>query len=61
MQVLEVDAAGDHIVELGRMEGMKEGSSMLKIHAHFIKGKITLFPMETIFSIPWELEYLESM
>jgi hypothetical protein len=48
----------DNHVELGSMEGMKEGSSMLK--THFIKGKITLSPMETIFSIPWELEYLKN-
>jgi hypothetical protein len=61
MQVLEVDATDDHIVQSGPMEGMKEGSSMSKIHTHFIKGKITLSPMETKFSIPWELEYLESM
>jgi hypothetical protein len=28
---------------------------------HFIKGKIVLSPMETILSIPRELEYLESL
>jgi hypothetical protein len=43
------------------MEGMKEGSSMFKIHTHFIEGKITVSPMETNFLIPWELEYLNNM
>ncbi len=31
-----------------------------KILSHFIKGKITLSPMETILMIPRELEHLES-
>ncbi len=52
MQIPEIDATDDHIVESGPMEGMKERSSMSKIHTHFIKGKITLSPLETIFSIP---------
>jgi len=32
-----------------------------KILSHFIKGKIFLFPMETILVIPGELEYLEGL
>ncbi len=32
-----------------------------KILFHFIKGKISLIPMETILVIPGELEYLEGL
>jgi len=32
-----------------------------KILSQFIKGKISLSPMETIFMIPGELEHLESL
>jgi hypothetical protein len=32
-----------------------------KILSHFIKGKISLTPMETIFTIPGEQEYLEGL
>ncbi len=32
-----------------------------KILSHFIKGKISLTPMETIMMIPGELEHLESL
>jgi hypothetical protein len=32
-----------------------------KILSHFIKGKISLSPMETILMIPKELEHLESL
>jgi len=32
-----------------------------KILAHFIKGKVSLSPMETILMIPGELEHLESL
>jgi len=32
-----------------------------KILAHFIKGKISLSPMETILMLPGELEHLESL
>jgi predicted aspartyl protease len=34
---------------------------MSKILSHFIKGKIFLSPMETIFMIPGELKHLESL
>jgi hypothetical protein len=30
-------------------------------HTHFIKGKISLSPMETILMIPGELKHLESL
>jgi hypothetical protein len=44
------------------VESLKEGSTTSKKFTHFIKGKISLLPMETIFfSIPSELEYLESL
>ncbi len=32
-----------------------------KILSHFIKGKVSLSPMETILMIPGELEHLESL
>jgi hypothetical protein len=32
-----------------------------KIFSHFIKGNISLSPMETILMIPRELEHLESL
>jgi hypothetical protein len=32
-----------------------------KILSHFIKGKISLSPMETVLMIPGELEHLESL
>jgi hypothetical protein len=40
---------------------IKEGSSQSKILTHFIKGKISLSPMETILSILGKFEYLESL
>jgi hypothetical protein len=40
---------------------IKEGSSRSKILTHFIKGKISLSPMETILSILGKFEYLESL
>jgi hypothetical protein len=38
-----------------------EAVMKFKILSHFIKGKIALTPMETIFIIPGELEYLEGL
>jgi len=32
-----------------------------KILSHFIKGRISLTPMETVLMIPGELEHLESL
>ncbi len=39
----------------------RETTVKLKILSHFIKGKISLNPMETILMIPGELEHLESL
>jgi predicted aspartyl protease len=39
----------------------RDTSVKSKILAHFIKGKISLSPMETIMMIPGELEHLESL
>jgi hypothetical protein len=39
----------------------KETFVRSKILSHFIKGKISLSPMETILMIPRELEHLESL
>ncbi len=37
------------------------GNIRSKILSHFVKGKTTLIPMETILIIPGELEYLEGL
>jgi hypothetical protein len=45
-------------------EGMRvnrETTVKSKNFSHFIKGKITLSPMETVLMIPGELEHLESL
>jgi predicted aspartyl protease len=39
----------------------RENTVKSKILSHFIKGKISLSPMETILMIPGELEHLESL
>ncbi len=39
----------------------RDTSVRSKIMAHFIKGKVSLSPMETILMIPGELEHLESL
>jgi hypothetical protein len=39
----------------------RDTSIKSKILSHFIKGKISLLPMETIMMIPGELEHLESL
>lgn len=42
--------------------GLEKKSAMRsKIFTHFIKGKISLTPIETILTIPRELEYLEGL
>jgi hypothetical protein len=50
------------------LEAEREGAGMSrdvsvksKILSHFIKGKISLSPMETVLMIPGELEHLESL
>jgi hypothetical protein len=61
VQQLETDAVDDMITRSRLVESLKEGSIGSKIFTHFIKGKISLLPMETILSIPSELEYVESL
>jgi hypothetical protein len=39
----------------------RETTVKSKILSHFIKGKISFSPMETILMIPGELEHLESL
>lgn len=39
----------------------RESFARSKIFAHFVKGKISLLPMETIFMIPSELEHLKNL
>jgi hypothetical protein len=39
----------------------RENSIRSKILSHFIKGKISLTPMETVMMIPGELEQLENL
>jgi hypothetical protein len=39
----------------------RETSVRSKILSHFVKGKISLTPMETVLMIPGELEHLESL
>jgi len=46
----------------GEGTGMnRENSVKSKILSHFIKGKISLTPMETVLMIPGELEHLENL
>jgi hypothetical protein len=46
----------------GKATGVnQENSVRSKILSHFIKGKISLTPMETVLMIPGELEHLESL
>jgi hypothetical protein len=49
------------IPEAAREGAGQDTSVRSKILSHFIKGKISLSPMETILMIPGELEYLESL
>jgi hypothetical protein len=39
----------------------REEFVMSKILSHFVKGKISLTPMETVMMIPGELEHLENL
>jgi hypothetical protein len=49
------------ILEATREGAGQDMSVRSKILSHFIKGKISLSPMETILMIPGELEHLESL
>ncbi len=53
--VLTPEAEGDGV------SASRDTSVRSKILTHFIKGKVTLSPMETILMIPGELEHLESL
>ncbi len=53
--MLTPEAVGDGV------GASRDTSVRSKILAHFIKGKISLSPMETILMIPRELEHLESL
>ncbi|CAK9858982.1 unnamed protein product, partial [Sphagnum jensenii] len=46
---------------MDRMGSNREESVQSKILSHFIKGKISLTPMEIVMMIPGELEHLESL
>lgn len=61
VQQLETNAVDDMITRSRPTESLKEGSIGSKILTLFIKNKISLSLMETILSIPSELEYLESL
>jgi len=49
------------ILEAAGEGASRDTSVRSKILSHFIKGKISLSPMETILMIPGELEHLESL
>jgi hypothetical protein len=48
-------------VERGGTSMSRDVSVKSKILSHFIKGKISLSPMETVLMIPGELEHLKSL
>ncbi len=60
METLDVEVADE-----GETKRVLDFGSNLTVHSkilrHFIKGKISLFPMETILTIPDELESLENL
>ncbi len=62
--LVEVALGGVMLTPEGVGEGTRvnwETSVRSKILSHFIKGKISLSPMETILMIPGELEHLENL
>jgi hypothetical protein len=63
---MHVEVAPSGIVQTPKIIGEgtrinRETSVRSKILSHFIKGKISFSPMETILMIPRELEHLESL
>jgi len=63
---IPIDVALGRVIPI--LEATREGVSVnwdilvrSKILSHFIKGKISLSPMETILMIPGELEHLENL
>jgi predicted aspartyl protease len=59
MPVATAPTAPDATIEGGRANW--EESVKSKILSHFIKGKISLTPMETVMMIPRDLEHLENL
>ncbi len=57
--VVAAPAAPDGVIE--GVGANRDESVRSKILSHFIKGKISLTPMETVMMIPGELEHLESL
>jgi hypothetical protein len=61
VEVMPTTSEQTHDTSIGN-SGIDRGESVkLKILSHFIKGKISLTPMETVMMIPGELEHLESL
>jgi hypothetical protein len=61
---VDVTPGGIAPVPKAEREGVgmsRDVSVKSKILSHFIKGKISLSPMETVLMIPGELEHLESL
>jgi len=61
---VEVTARGAELTPQTVGDGLganRDATVRSKILSHFIKGKISLSPMETILMIPGELEHLESL
>jgi len=61
VEVTPTTSEQTHDATIGN-SGINRGESVRsKILSHFIKGKISLTPMETMMMIPGELEHLESL
>ncbi len=59
---IPIDVAPGRVVPTPKATGVNRDISIRsKILSHFIKGKISLSPMETILMIPGKLEHLESL
>jgi hypothetical protein len=61
---VEVETGGDVPTPQTVGDGLGAGRDVAvrsKILSHFIKGKVSLSPMETILLVPGELEHLESL
>ncbi len=61
MQAPKMEEVEEKTMDAGTIDATREGSSWSKILTHFIKGKISLSPMEAILSIYGKVEYLESL
>ncbi len=61
---VEVETGGEVLTPQTVGDGLGAGRDVAvrsKILSHFIKGKVSLSPMETILLVPGELEHLESL